>query len=245
MATHNSAGDYRVAVVIPAAGRGIRMGAPGSKILLQIGGISIIERSARIFLGHPQVERVVIAARSKDFGEYEKIFTARGSDGKLSALIKGGKLRQDSVWRGISALEGDPPEWLLVHDGARPFCSQQLLGRVLDALKAHPAVVPVLPLTDTVRRIEKGALSRMVNRETLFRSQTPQGFHWNVIREAFLKARAAKIEGTDDAQLVEAAGQRIHFVCGEESNIKITTPHDLTYAQWATQAGNSAATTRV
>lgn len=239
MATTNSVGVYRVAVVIPAAGRGSRMGTDRSKTLLQVGGISIVERSARVFLEHPQVERVVIAARSRDFEEYEKIFPAPGPEGKVRVLIKGGKVRQNSVWRGLSALEADPPEWLLVHDGARPFCSSRLLGRVLDALQAHPAVVPVLPLTDTVRSIERGikngARSRVLDREKLFRSQTPQGFHWDVIREAFIKARAEKFEGTDDAQLVEAAGHQLHFVCGEESNIKITNPEDLIYARWALQ----------
>ena len=233
MATINSGGAAEVAVVIPAAGAGARMGAAENKTLLKVAGVPVIERCVQLFCEHPQVERVVVVARPEDFSEYESIFSGRSWAGKISPLIKGGQLRQDSVWRGISSLDADPPEIVLVHDGARPFCSHELLDRVLIALQTHPAVIPVLPLTDTIRRVgKKGTASRVVDREGLFQSQTPQGFHWRIICEAFAVARASGLEATDEAQLVEASGCEIHFVAGEKRNVKITEPDDLHFAEW-------------
>lgn len=232
MATTNSTGSGRVAVLIPAAGAGKRMGTAGNKTLLNLGGLSVIERSAGIFLDHPRIDRIVIAAQPRDIPVYKKIFAAYEGNWKIGTLINGGTVRQDSVWRGISAMEGDPPDWVLVHDGVRPCCSRELLDRVLAALDKHSAVVPVLPVVDTMRRIDDGAAGFVLNREGLYRTQTPQGFHWSVLREAFVKARKAKFLGTDDAQLVETVGGRVHSVRGEERNIKITTPDDLLFAQW-------------
>lgn len=234
MVSTKPANAARVAVVIPAAGAGSRMGAGENKTLLKVAGVPVIERCVRVFCEHPQIERVVIVARPGDISRYEAIFTGQGWHGKIEPLIEGGMNRQDSVWRGIAALDADPPDIVLVHDGARPFCSPELLERVLTALQSHPAVVPVLPLTDTIRRAgHKGAPSSVVDREGLYRSQTPQGFHWRILVEAFASAREAGLEATDDAQLVEAAGQQVEFVAGEKHNIKITEPEDLQFAEWA------------
>jgi 2-C-methyl-D-erythritol 4-phosphate cytidylyltransferase len=236
MVSTKPASAARVAVVVPAAGVGSRIGTGENKTLLKVAGVPVIERCVRVFCEHPQIERIVIVARPGEISRYEAIFTGQGWYGKIESVIEGGMIRQDSVWRGIAALDADPPDIVLVHDGARPFCSPELLDRVLTALQSHSAVVPVLPLTDTIRRVSKtGAPSGVVEREGLYRSQTPQGFHWRILSEAFVGAREAGLEATDDAQLVEAAGHEIHFVAGEKHNIKITEPDDLHFAEWASQ----------
>ena len=161
----------------------------------------------------------------------DKCFEDRSRWSKLGKWVAGGRERQDSVARGIFTLKEAPPGWVLIHDGARPLCSTQLVGKVLEALKQNSAVVPTLPIYDTVRRIA-GEECEVLNRNTLFRTQTPQGFHWQLLTDVHEKARKEGLRSTDDAQLVEMAGKPLAFIKGEERNIKITTRQDLTLAEW-------------
>ena len=225
-------------MLIPAAGSGTRMGQSGNKALLKIGGIPLIEHTVRMFLEHPAIERIHVIVRAGEISEFERILFAEKRE-KIGPLLKGGNVRQDSVWRGISLLDADPPDRVLIHDGARPFCSRELLERVLGALETHSAVVPVLPVSDTLRRLQDNG-SNVVNRDGLYRTQTPQGFHWLVIREAFANAMDRQLEGTDDAQLVEAAGRRVEFVRGEERNLKVTNPEDMLFAEWVYQSAENS-----
>ena len=207
------------------------MGGEKSKALLPIGKTSVIQHVLRIFQEHPAIERICVVARKQDFESLNAMLAGRSKGRELAALVEGGAERQDSVWRGIAALQADPPDWVLVHDGARPFCSPALLERVLDGLNKRQAVVPVIPIQDTVRRID-GARSEVVDRSGLFRCQTPQGFHWNTLLDAHQRAKQVGLMATDDAQLVEAAGQDVAFVEGETRNLKITTASDLAAAEW-------------
>lgn len=208
------------------------MGAAGNKALLPINGVALIQHTVRVFLEHPLIDRICVIARKSDFPLLKEILSPGGGCEKVAPLVQGGETRQESVWRGIAALEADPPEWVLVHDGARPLCSRALVDRVLAELPDHPCVAPVLPMSDTIRRIVDNH-SEVVEREALFRSQTPQGFHWAILRQAHHQARENGLEGTDDAQLVEAGGLSVHFVPGEARNIKVTAPEDLLYAEMA------------
>ena len=148
-------------------------------------------------------------------------------------LVKGGKRRQDSVHNAlVEIMRGkDRPGAVLIHDGARPFCSSNLIDRVLDATHKHEAAIPVLPITDTVRRLtlEK---TNVVDRKELYCVQTPQGFRPELIYEASSKAKGKNEEVTDDASLLEKISQRIASAKGEVHNIKITTPADLELARW-------------
>ncbi len=221
----------RAAVVVAAAGRGERLGDGANKVLLPLNGSPIIAHTLRIFQDHPAIGRICLVTRE---AELEAMAAALGNHGrwdKLLPLVAGGRERQDSVANGLATLERDPPRWVLVHDGARPLCSPGLLERVLNALADHRAVVPGLPIHDTVRR-KSGKNAGVVEREELLRCQTPQGFHWEVLAGAHRHARAEKLWGTDEAQLVEAVGEPLFFVEGEARNLKITTPQDLALAEW-------------
>jgi 2-C-methyl-D-erythritol 4-phosphate cytidylyltransferase len=143
----------------------------------------------------------------------------------------GGDERQDSVHNGIQALEAGPPDWVIVHDGARPFLSDRLLERILTALRRNAAVAPILAIPDTVRRIQADA-SEVLPREQLHRVQTPQGFHWSVLRDAHRHAVAIGLRGTDDAQLVESMGLPIAWVEGEARNLKLTAGPDFQLGAW-------------
>jgi 2-C-methyl-D-erythritol 4-phosphate cytidylyltransferase len=231
MAGSPSGKTARIAVLIPAAGSSARLRKGSSKILTAIGGTPLICHTAAVFRDHPGVERVVVIARKRDFSALNRAFAERAVWNKVDPLVEGGAERQESVRNGLRALEQDPPDWVLVHDGARPFCSPALLGRVVEALEKNRAVVPSLPIFDTVRRMG-GDGSEVVERSALFRSQTPQGFHWELLRDAYRRARASGLHGTDDAQMVEAIGEAVCFVPGDERNFKITTEQDLRVAEW-------------
>lgn len=216
----------RVSVLIAAAGAGRRMRRETNKVLLPVAGEPVLRHTVRLFQQHPLVHEVGVVVRAADREAVQQCFADRGAWDKLLPLVVGGEERQDSVYNGLEVLATRAPEWVLVHDGARPLCSAALVQRVLDALREAPGVVPVVPIPDTVRRLV-GGHSELVDRSNLFRMQTPQGFHWEPLYEAHRRARSRGLKGTDDAQLLEAAGTALTFVPGEAHNLKVTTAEDL------------------
>jgi 2-C-methyl-D-erythritol 4-phosphate cytidylyltransferase/2-C-methyl-D-erythritol 2,4-cyclodiphosphate synthase len=159
--------------------------------------------------------------------------TARYAEaaGNLKVLepVLGGATRQESVRLGLESLAGDPPELVLIHDGVRPLLDGAVIDRVLDGLRAHAAVLPALPVIDTLKRGAEGTVTGTIDRTGLFRAQTPQGFAYDRILEAHRRFAGAAL--TDDAALAEAHGLCIALVPGEEDNIKITEPADLARAE--------------
>jgi 2-C-methyl-D-erythritol 4-phosphate cytidylyltransferase/2-C-methyl-D-erythritol 2,4-cyclodiphosphate synthase len=221
----------RVAVLIAAAGSGRRVGGARNKVLLPLAGSPVLVRAVRVFQAHPAVERIGVIVREVDREAVELSFPAGSARAKLLPWIVGGARRQESVYNGLAALAQAPPDWVLVHDGARPFCGAPLIDRVLAGLVAAAGAVPVLAVEDTVRRLH-GGHSEVVEREGLYRTQTPQGFHWEALWAAHRMARERGLSATDDAQLLEASGATLAFVEGEPTNVKLTTSADLSYGEW-------------
>lgn len=225
-------------VVIPAAGMGKRMGGAGNKLLLSLSGQPVIWHTVRAFCEHPLVNRVQVVVSPQDKADMTawlvpgKNAAGGKSWSKLLPLVLGGAERQDSVRLGLLALGshagGNP---ILVHDGARPLVSAGLIEAMAQALKNHPAVVPVLPMVDTVRQ-QTPEGCQVIDREQLWRTQTPQGFWPDILLKAHLLAQAAGFMGTDDGQLVERLGTLLHLIPGEERNLKLTRPQDLDWGQW-------------
>ena len=230
----------RVAVLVAAAGSGSRMGsdgALGNKVLLPLGGEPLLRHTVRAFLALPASVTLRIVARREDFGTLGRVFSDRGNWPRLGAWIEGGSERQNSVRLGLEALAADPsgpPDWVLVHDGARPLVSGTLIQRVLDGLRIYSAVVPAVPVFDTVRKSGPMQQSEgVLDRSGLRLCQTPQGFHWSTIWQAHLRAQADGFMGTDDGQLVERLGQPVALVAGERRNLKVTLAGDVALAEWA------------
>ena len=221
----------RTAAVIPAAGRGLRAGGDRNKLLLPLDGRAVLLHTVRALHDHPGIDAITVIAAESDVPEWERVFHRREHWPKLRPWVIGGAERQDSVWNGLQAWEADAPDWILIHDGARPFVSPGLIDRVLNALRRESAAVPVLPVADTVRRIE-GKTAQVQPRDLLYRTQTPQGFHWPLVHQAYLAAREHGLRGTDDAQLVEAIGAPVAFVEGEARNIKLTAGMDYQLGAW-------------
>jgi len=228
-----------IAVVIVAAGRGLRAGdagGPGPKQYRTLGGMPVLERTLRVFHDHPGVGRIVAVTHEDDAAAYEAA-TARLDAARL-VRIGGGATRQGSVAAGLEALAGDAPRGVLIHDGVRPLVSANLIGRVIGALEEHEAALPVLAVADTLKRKENGVIAETVDRAHLVRAQTPQGFRFDRILAAHRAAReGGRDDFTDDAQIAQWHGIEVAAVEGEERNVKLTTPADFEVAEYLLGGG--------
>ncbi len=203
--------------LIVAAGAGKRFGGEVPKQYLPIDGETMLGKTVRAFLEHPEIDAVRVVIAKGDKKIYNECFP-KGVDKLLDPVI-GGAERQDSVRLGLESLQKLKPENVLIHDAARPYVSHDLITRILETLDKYDSAIPVVSVKDSVRVDGKA-----VNRDEVFVVQTPQGFHYKRIYDAHKKVKA---NFTDDAQVADAAGVRLHFVAGDEANIKITTLTDL------------------
>jgi 2-C-methyl-D-erythritol 4-phosphate cytidylyltransferase/2-C-methyl-D-erythritol 2,4-cyclodiphosphate synthase len=214
----------RTVALVVAAGRGSRFGGDLPKQWQDLAGQPVLRRSLGAFAAHPDIAEVRVVIHPDDAARYQ----AAAAGLLLKPAIMGGASRQESVRLGLEGLALDPPERVLIHDGARPFVDQGTIDRVLAALAQRPAAIPALPLHDSLKRGHGGVITGSVPRDGLYRAQTPQGFHFQPILAAH--QAAAGRDFTDDAALFEEAGGEVALVAGDEGNVKITTPADLKQA---------------
>jgi ygbB family len=214
--------DNRVIAIIVAAGRGKRLGSSLPKQFLKVRGRTILEMSVEAFEQNKYVDEIFVAANADYCELTEKL--CRGFS-KLKKIVAGGAERQDSVRAALDCLRGENGI-VLVHDAARPFVSEAVINAVIEGTADFGAAIPTVPAKDTIRQVD-GTGSRTLQRETLARVQTPQGFRISLLKHAFEKAQAEGFLGTDDASLVERMGINISMVQGEDANRKITTREDL------------------
>jgi len=214
-----------VAAVVVAAGSGSRLGHDRPKAFVELAGRPLLEWSIALLQARPEVSQLVVVAPEAECGQLRQRWPAP------VITVPGGDERSDSVRRGLAAVSAEA-EWVLVHDAARPLVPEHVLTAVIGALRAGaPAVVPVLPVVDTVKLVAAdGTIRSTVDRDSLRRVQTPQGFRRDVIVAAY--AAAPGVTHTDDAGIVESYGAvPVSTVPGAEEAFKITTPHDLRLAE--------------
>ena len=213
----------RIAAVIVAAGSGQRAGGEKPKQYQLIGGKPVVRWSLEAFLAHPQITYIQTVI---GVGQEEE-FAAAVEGLNLASPVTGGPTRQTSCRLGIEACSAHEPECILIHDAARPFVSQQLITSVIAKLTSCNAVVPALPVTDTIKTVNGSVIGQTVDRSTLVTVQTPQGFHYGSIRKAHAIAAKEDLSLTDDAAVTENAGMEVEFVSGELANVKLTAPEDI------------------
>lgn len=219
----------KVAALIAASGKGLRMGGGIKKQYLPLGGIPILARALETFIKHRAVGQVVVIIPKNDTALARDTIKPFCSLEKI-IFVEGGKRRQDSVYLGLQALSREA-EMVCVHDGVRPFVSSELFEAVLKAACKYGAAVPVIPVTDTLKEVSLGGFIKgTVPRETVRRAQTPQIFRHDLICRAYEKAHALGIEATDDAYLLELVGETVYIVPGSPANIKVTQQQDLLFA---------------
>ncbi len=219
-------GGPDLAIVLAGGGEGRRMGGMGPKLLLEVGGTTLLARAAATFLSHPAVGELVAVVPAHLIAQARLILDAVANPrGVRIAVVAGGETRQESVRAGIGALER-PLAFVGIHDVARALVKPALVTRVLEAARETGAAIPALPLRDTVKEVERGRIVRTLPRDRLQAAQTPQIFTRDILAHA--QARAAiEPNATDDAWLVESAGLPVAVVPGDPSNLKLTDPSDL------------------
>ena len=213
-----------VAVVL-AAGEGERLGL-GPKAFLEVAGRTILDMAIQRAASCELISSVVVAVPA---GFEEKV-PRHQVTGMPVTVVPGGSSRQESVRRALQVVPDDA-ERVVCHDAARPFAAPEIFASVLEALSDADGAVPVLPIPDTVKRVEDGWVTETVARGDLRVAQTPQAFVASALREAHERAAREGRAFTDDAALVEWAGYRVRTVAGEPVNFKITTPSDLARAE--------------
>ena len=205
--------------IIVAAGRGTRAGGDVPKQWQILAGKSVVARSVAAFAG--LVDRIVLVIHPDDRAR------AKGLGAHLH-LVDGGATRDQSVRRALEALVGSGTTHVLIHDGARPLVSVDLIQRLINTLDKHSAAAPALPISDALWFGENGFVSGSQDRGALYRAQTPQAFHF----DAILAAHRAHIgPAADDVAVARAAGIAVAIVGGDEDNVKLTYPADFARAE--------------
>ncbi len=212
--------SVRTVALIVAAGSGQRLGGDVPKAYVNLHGKSLLAHAMEAFLTHPGIDSVrAVIARA-----HHPLYRKASQGLTAFPCVIGGATRQESVLRGLESLEGRGVERVLIHDAARPFVDHALITRVLEALDEYQAVLPALPVEDTIWQQGERRLTPL-NRATLLRAQTPQGFHYASILQAHRRFRAHA--ATDDIALAEMAGLALGIVEGSRRNCKLTTKDDF------------------
>ncbi|HEX6629941.1 MAG TPA: 2-C-methyl-D-erythritol 4-phosphate cytidylyltransferase, partial [Gemmatimonadaceae bacterium] len=224
----------RAAAVIVAGGQGRRIGGPVRKQYLQVAGQPVLLRAVLPFLHHPRIHQTVVVLPAED-ASAPPSWLALDVD-----IVAGGAERGDSVWNGLRAV-GEDVDLVLVHDGARPFVTAEVIDRVLDACAGGGAIAAV-PVTDTIKQVgEDGRITGTPDRSRLWQAQTPQGFPRDELVRAYDRARADGVAATDDAALYERYVGPVRVVMGSYRNLKVTRPEDLSVAEALALAAAGAA----
>ena len=219
--------SVRAVAIIVAAGQGVRLGGDTPKAFIDLGGKSLLRRSAEALAACPEVSALIVVA-PKDLQKAARAEAV--ATGKLRAVVAGGATRQASVQAGLRRTTARD-RIVLVHDAARPFADGALMARVIDGARSHGAAIPVAPVVDTIKKVKAGRIGATVDRETLGAAQTPQAFNRAALLKAYANAARAGVVLTDEAMAMEREGLPVSAVAGSARNFKVTTPDDLERAR--------------
>jgi 2-C-methyl-D-erythritol 4-phosphate cytidylyltransferase len=218
----------RSLAILVAAGRGERMGGSRPKAFLELAGEALVLRAARVFDRAPSVSRIVAVVPGDELAAARALLAPVR---KVAAVVAGGERRQDSVREGLRQAPAGFDGVVLVHDAARPLVDVDLVEAVAGEAAAAGAAVPLVPVVDTVKRLRDGVVVETLDRECLGSAQTPQGFRFAVLAEAYEAAFRDGVTVTDEAMAVERLGAPVRAVPGSPRNRKITTRDDLAWAE--------------
>lgn len=218
----------RVCAVIPAAGSSQRMGGE-NKLLLELTGVPILAHTLMAFESCELVDWIVVVAREVDFVPYQQLCRDFGLE-KVHSIVRGGETRAHSVLEGIRNCPKEA-DLVAIHDAARPLVTNEVICEAIEAAAQHGGAAPVVPMKDSVKRIEDGRIAADVPRDSIAAVQTPQCFSRKRIEGALVKALRRCLPLTDDCAAFEAAQLPVYATHGDYQNIKVTTPEDLLIAE--------------
>jgi len=218
-----------IGAIIPAAGQGKRMKKDVNKQYLKLGDRPLLAHTLEVFANNNKIDQIVVVVKKEEMDYCQKKILNKYGFENLK-LVAGGETRQQSVYAGLMAFS-PAINHVIIHDGARPLISKDLLNKVIKKLSKYKALTTAIPVKDTIKIVNKESfVQKTPNRDSLRAIQTPQAFEYDLIYEAH-ENFDGKAKATDDASLVENMGYKVKVIRGENSNIKITTPIDLVYAQ--------------
>ncbi len=228
----------KTCAIVPAAGSGTRMGSAIPKQFIRLAGKPILAHTLSALSNSPLISiifLIVPEAQFQDAGDLvsewrRQAEEIRGGVPEIS-IIAGGAERTDSVYNGLRRLPAQC-DWVMIHDAVRPFASPHLIKATWEGAGATGACIAAIPATDTVKRASEGVVLETLSRDEIWLVQTPQVFQRQIVVDAYEKAVTAGWKGTDDASFVERMGIPVSIVRGERTNIKVTTPEDLEWAEW-------------
>lgn len=222
---------YNIAVVL-AAGNGTRMGIDKSKLLIEIGGKTVIERSVAVFENMAEIDEIIVVCRECDVERFSELLPQDNI-----TFVIGGKTRQESVKNAVETI--DDCDYIIIHDGARPLVTPETVVKTLDEAQIRKAAATGVYVKDTVKVVDENLnIVGTPNRKNLVLIQTPQIFDFATYKQALKKAEEEGRDYTDDCQLVENIGVECSVVIGEYENIKITTKGDVPMAESIINARN-------
>lgn len=226
----------RTSALIPAAGRGERFGRPTNKVFCTVAGKPILAHTLSVFEACGAVDEIVVVVGEHELGVAGEI-AGRFGVRKVSAIVRGGAQRQDSVSRGLERVSG---EIVAIHDAARPMVTCEIIERSIEGARRVGACITAVPVIDTIKSASpEGVVCGTIDRSSLYSVQTPQTFRTDLIRSAYKQACADGVYATDDAALVERVGGKVSIVAGSYDNIKITTPSDTELASMRLGGGET------
>ena len=221
----------RIAAVVPAAGKGNRMGGNVAKQFLELQGKPILVHTLERLNTIPEIDEIIVATSEDDLS-IVKNMAAEYRIAKIEAVVVGGNERQDSVWNCLQHLSKNNIDIIIVHDAVRPFVTRDLVLDVCSTAIEVGAAVPVVYPKDTIKTSNgDGFIKSTLDRDKLVIVQTPQAFQFSLIFQAYQKAMNEQFYGTDDASVVERYGGKVKIVKGSYNNIKLTTTEDMFLAQ--------------
>lgn len=222
---------YNIAVVL-AAGNGTRMGIDKRKLLIEIGGKTVIERSVAVFENMAEIDEIIVVCRECDVERFSELLPQDNI-----TFVIGGKTRQESVKNAVETI--DDCDYIIIHDGARPLVTPETVVKTLDEAQIRKAAATGVYVKDTVKVVDENLnIVGTPNRKNLVLIQTPQIFDFATYKQALKKAEEEGRDYTDDCQLVENIGVECGVVIGEYENIKITTKGDVPMAESIINARN-------
>ena len=224
-----------VSAIVLAGGSGSRMGSSTAKQYMELGGVPVVVHALRAFRQAPEVDEIILVVRAEDREYARRELVEKYELTKVKQIVSGGKERFDSVWNGITASgTGKAEDILMIHDGARPFVTEEMIRTSVMTAEKYGACTAAVPAKDTIKVVDKEGFGiDTPDRSTLYQVQTPQTFRRDVILAAHEHFRKEPRPGiTDDTMLVEEyLQQRVAMVPGDYRNLKLTTPEDLVVAE--------------
>ncbi|HKZ56097.1 MAG TPA: 2-C-methyl-D-erythritol 4-phosphate cytidylyltransferase [Thermodesulfovibrionales bacterium] len=230
--------SHKVIAIVPSSGLGRRFGSDANKPFQILGGKPLVVWALEALESVDAIEEIIPVLRKEDVERGIEVFRSYNIS-KTKRVAAGGKERQDSVYNGLKLI-GDKNCIVLIHDGVRPFIEKDLIEKVIKellkggkgGLKSFDGVVLGVPVKDTIKEAGSGIIRRTIKRDSLWAIQTPQVFPYKKISAAYKKSIKEGFYSTDDAALMERYGGKIKVIMGSYSNIKITTPDDLIFAEY-------------